>query len=274
MQNILIFGENSYIGNSFEAFARDKFSIKKISSRGNAWQSADFSGFDCALYCAGTVHMKNADSGAYFAVNCDLAIETAEKAKAEGVKHFIYLSSASVYGKYSGMIDCGTAPNPVEPYGQSKLKAEQELNKLKSDAFIVTIIRPPMVYGAGCKGNFQSLLKLARLCPVFPDINNKRSMIYIENLCCFFVWAVENRQEGIFFPQNAEYINTTELYKAIRQHLNKKTRATKFFNPLIDLFSRRVPALGKLFGDFAYAGSECENIGCVGFEESVGRSIF
>ena len=125
MQSILIFGENSYIGNSFEAFAQDKFSVKKINSRGDGWKSADFSGADCVLYCAGTAHRKNAGSGEYFAVNCDLAVETARKAKSEGVKHFIYLSSASVYGRQSGLIDSGTAPNPAEPYEESKLKGEQ-----------------------------------------------------------------------------------------------------------------------------------------------------
>jgi UDP-glucose 4-epimerase len=275
MLNIIIIGENSYIGNSFEDFAREKFNIKKVSSRGNAWKSADFSGCGCVLYCAGIAHVKNAGNTLYFTVNCDLALEIAKKAKAEGVVQFIYLSSAAVYNynNQPGEINADTPAVPLEAYGQSKLKAENELKKLQNHNFLVTLIRPPMVYGAGCRGNFQRLLKLAKIFPVFPDINNRRSMIYIDNLSYFIAWAVQNRQAGIFFPQNAQHVNTSGLFKSIRAHLDKKTHLTRIFNPGIRLFSKRISTLDKLFGDFAYIGAECENIDYIGFEESVKRSV-
>jgi UDP-glucose 4-epimerase len=275
MLNIIIIGENSYIGGSFEDFARGKFNITKVSSRENAWKNADFSGCDCVLYCAGIAHVKNADNALYFAVNCDLALEIAEKAKSGGALQFIYLSSAAVYNynNQTGEINADTPANPVDSYGQSKLKAENELKKLQDNDFAVTLIRSPMVYGAGCKGNFQRLLKLAKICPVFPDINNRRSMIYIDNLSYFIAWAVQNRQAGIFFPQNAQHVNTGELFKSMRAHLNKKTCLTRIFNPVIRLFSKRMSTLDKLFGDFAYISAECENIDYIGFEESVKRSV-
>lgn len=272
MRNVLIIGANSYIGNAFESFAREQFNIKKISSREDAWKSADFSNADCVLYCAGIAHRK-AENALHFAVNCDLAVKVAEKAKRESVAQFVYLSSAAVYGKPSGELNSDTIPNPAEPYGQSKLKAENELKTLQDNNFIVTIIRPPMVYGADCKGNFQRLLKLAQTVSIFPDIDNKRSMIYIENLCHFLCLIIGERRSGIFFPQNAEYISTTELFINIRESLGKNTRLTKVFNPPVYLLTKHISTFEKLFGNFAYKGIECENIDYVDFKESVKRSV-
>lgn len=262
MQKIIIVGEKSYIGNHFEAFSRDTFTVKKVNSRDNTWKSAGFSGFDCVLYCAGIAHRKDAERSLYFAVNCDLAVEIAEKAKNEGVRQFMYLSSAAVLSDPSGF------------YGQSKLKAENALKKLQNNQFSMTIVRPPMVYGQDCKGNFQRLLKLAEICPVFPKINNKRSMIYIENLCYFLVWTIENQKSGTYFPQNADFVNTTQFFKLIRENLNKKTCLTKIFNPFIRLFSKYISTLDKLFGDFIYTGTDCENIDYINFEESVKKSVY
>jgi len=273
MPNVLIFGENSYIGASFAGFAAGTgaHSTAAVGSRGGAWAERSFSGFDSVLYCAGIAHRKAADK-LHFEINCDLAVSVAKKAKAEGVRQFVYLSSAAVFGRAAD-IGPSSAPKPESAYGASKLKAEKALAALCDGDFAVCILRPPMVYGPGCGGNFPRLTRLAVAAPVFPDIENRRSMIYIENLCHFISESVRGGRAGVFFPQNKEYVSTARLVKLIRQSRGKKTLTTRLFNTLILPLMRFIPPLEKLFGDMAYHGEPGEYVDYVGFEESVRRSV-
>jgi len=255
---ILIVGENSYIGNAFEGYVLGKFSIEKVSSREGVYKNADFAGADCVLFCAGIAHRKAPDF-LHFEVNCDLALEVAAAAKVNGVGQFVYLSSAAALW-------------PSNAYGKSKLKAEVELAKLRAENFIVTIVRPPMVYGFGCKGDFERLLGLARKMPIFPNIKNKRSMIYIENLNWFLVQMIECRMGGVFFPQNERAVCTSDMVRAMGTCLGRKIWITRVFNPLVYMFLW-VPVVRKLFGDLAAESSEFERVGEVGFEESVNKSL-
>lgn len=265
MKKIHIIGENSYIGNSFHSFAEHEFEIIKVNSRENAWQKADFSDGGCVLFCAGIAHRKAPDS-LHYAVNCDLPLKIAEKAKNDGASRFIYISSAAVLEN---------SFNPKTAYGKSKLKAETELKKTETSGFDVTIIRPPMVYGKNCKGNFTRLVKLSNLLPLFPSFPNRRSMIYIGNLCYFLSFIIRewrNNEGGIYFPQDAEPHSTAELYRLIRINLGKKYKLTGIFNPLIRPL-RNLPFLNKLFGDFVHNGSNFEKIDYIGFEEAIKRSV-
>jgi len=277
MKRILVIGDDSYIGQSFEAFAKDKFEIKMASSRNDAWRSVDFAGYDSVLHCAGIAHVKQTKKmkPLYYEINCDLAVNVAEKAKKEQVRQFIFLSSMAVYGKANSEIDKNTLPKPNKKdfYGRSKLKAEQELQELVADDFKLCIVRPPMVYGSGCKGNFPRLVKLAKKTPIFPNYKNKRSMIYIENLCSFICGVIEDENDGVFLPQNQEYVNTTELVRCIAKCYGKRIATTKLFNPMIRL-SKRVSSFEKLFGDLCYSmqGNESE-YAMVDFEESTKRSV-
>ena len=131
----------------------------------------------------------------YYRVNRDLAIEVAKKAKAEGVKQFVFMSSIIVYGDSSSnrrVITRETVPTPSNDYGRSKLQAEQGITPLESDSFKVVILRSPMVYGKGSKGNYSKLAKLAKKLSIFPDIDNERSMIHIDNLCEFVRLMIDN----------------------------------------------------------------------------------
>jgi len=278
MKKILIIGENSYIGESFAKYANEKYNIKTISSISEAWKDFDFSGYDCVLHCAGIAHVahKNDDStkALYKAVNCDLTANVASKAKAEGVRQFIFPSTILVYGNDQTGIDLKTAPNPKDFYSKSKLRAEYKLHKLADDNFKICIIRPPMVYGPGCKGNFPRLVDLAKKTPIFPNYHNSRSMIYIENLCNFFCKLIDYNKDGLFFPQNAEYVCTTKLVKLIAENEGRRMRTTKIFNPLINVSKKRVSTIGKMFDDLTYAkaGNESD-YNVVTFEESVKRSV-
>jgi UDP-glucose 4-epimerase len=277
MKRVLVVGENSYIGQAFAAFAKNKFALKIVSSRNEAWKDSRFANYDCVLHCAGIAHRTSSNEeteARYYEVNCDLAVAVAQQAKAEGVGQFIFLSSASVYGSGYSAITSDAVPLPDNFYGMSKLKAEQELARLASGDFKLCIVRPPMVYGRDCKGNFPKLAKLAKRAPLFPDYPNQRSMIYIENLCSFIGILIDNGKEGLFLPQNHEYVNTTELVKLIAKCYGRSMPTTKIFNPLIGLLSKRITVLGKLFGDLYYGkqGDE-ETYNIVDFTESVRRAV-
>ena len=195
--------------------------------------------------------VKKRDKDLYFRVNRDLAYEVAKKAKKEGVSQFIFLSSMSVYGMDTGVITRETVPHPKSLYGKSKLEAEKLIEHLNDQTFKVAILRPPMVYGKGCKGNYPKLAKLAKITPLFPDIKNMRSMIFVDNLSYFLKVIIDDSQSGVFFPQNNEYVNTSELVELIAKYNNKKIKLTKLFNPIINSLKFN-STVKKIFGTLIY----------------------
>ncbi|MBT2290577.1 NAD-dependent epimerase/dehydratase family protein [Paenibacillus albidus] len=261
-KRILITGKGSYIGTSFINWVKqwpEQYEVEELSVRGEAWKSQDFSSYDAVLHLAGIAHV-SADpkmEQEYYRVNRDLAIDVAKKAKNENVGQFIFMSSIIVYGD-SGrinkkrVIDMTTIPVPTNFYGNSKLQAEKGIEKLKADNFIVTIIRPPMIYGQNSKGNYAKLSNFARILPIFPDINNQRSMLYIENLCEFIRFMVDDLAGGLFFPQNAEFVRTAEIVKLIAEIHHKKIRLTKVFNLILYTIGYFVGAINKAFGNLVY----------------------
>ena len=120
------------------------------------------------------------------------------------------------------MISENTVPNPVNAYGKSKLEAELGIRELENSQFKVVIIRSPMVYGKGAKGDYPRLARIARILPVFPDVDNRRSMIYIDNLCEFVRLMIENEERGLFFPQNREYVKTSEMVRLIAEAVGRE----------------------------------------------------
>ncbi|WP_332628468.1 NAD-dependent epimerase/dehydratase family protein [Halalkalibacter flavus] len=260
MKRILVTGKNSYIGNQFEEWVnqyKDHYMIDKISVRDLEWKDTDFSAYDTILHLAGIAHVSRDPKmeELYYKVNCDLTIELAKKAKSEGVKQFIFLSSIIVYGESSTtekVINRNTVPIPSNFYGNSKLQAERKINELVDDNFKIAIIRPPMIYGKGSKGNYPKLAKAALKVPFFPDIENERSMLHIDNLCEFIRIIINNKEEGLFFPQNNQYTKTSELVRLIGEAHGKQVKLTKVFNPLIKPLIGRVEILNKLFGNLKY----------------------
>lgn len=269
MKKILITGANSYIGTSFEKYIKDNYSedytVDTVDMIDGSWREKSFKGYDVVYHVAGIAH---SDSGKispekeklYRSVNTDLTIETAKKAKAEGVKQFIFMSSAIVYGESSkiGKKKLITKDTPVSPancYGDSKLQAELGIQPLQDDNFRVCIIRPPMIYGKGSKGNFPTLEKYAKKLIFFPYVKNERSMLYIGNLVEFVRLMIENNEQGIFWPQNAEYSNTSELVKMIGAANGKKVHLVKGFTWLLKFFGLFVGKIGKAFGNLSYEQS-------------------
>lgn len=255
MKKILITGVNSYIGTSFKEWVSqypDKYSVDFISIRDDRWKKKPFSGYDAIFHTAAIVHVKENDMGKYFKVNRDLTVELAKKAKKEGVNQFIFLSTMGVYGTETGSITKDTKPIPKTPYAQSKYEAEQLLLEMSSSDFNVAILRPPIVYGRGCPGNYVRLAKLAIMLPIFPDIDNERSMIYIDNLSEFIRIIIDNSQGGVYFPQNKEYVNTTDLVRLIAKAHGKEIKTSKVFNWAVAIGLKVSGTLRKVFGTFVY----------------------
>lgn len=256
MKKILITGKNSYIGTSVKNWllkTPDQYEVDTVDLRNPDWVSEDFSKYNVILHVAGIAHVsknkKNKDL--YFKVNTELTLRVAKKAELEGVSHFIFMSSIIIYGSKNDVISKNTKPNPDDFYGKSKLLAENGLKELQSKNFKVAIIRPPMIYGKESKGNYRRLAKLVRFIPVFPDYQNQRSMLHIDNLCEFLKFIIEDNAFGTFYPQNEEYVSTSNLVKEISIYNKRKILFLKFFNPAIT-YLLCIDLVRKLFGNMIY----------------------
>ncbi len=261
MKRILITGVTGYIANSLNSYLirqSNQYQIDMVSLRDSGWKNKNFFIYDSVVHVAGIAHRKETKVNAqsYYDINRDLAIEIAEKAKTDGCPHFIFMSSMSVYGMDTGVITKETQPSPKSNYGKSKLQAENKISELGDSAFSVCILRPPMVYGRDCKGNFQSVVNLVQKLPIFPIVNNQRSMIYIDNLCLFIKFCIDNRLHGLYFPQNKEYVQTTNMARIIAKRLGKRVLFSKLFGFAVLVCSPFMSMLQKAFGSLIYQDTE------------------
>ena len=258
MKKVLITGKNSYVGNSFEAWLENYpglYTVDKLSLKGKSWLDHDFSRYDVVFHVAAVVHQKEKKEmeEMYCKINRDLPLKVAKKAKLAGVKQFIFMSSISIYGISGKMnkvmvITKDTRCTPKTLYGKSKLEAENKLRSLSDEKFKIAMVRAPMIYGPNCPGNFKRLEKLIMSVPIFPYVKNQRSMIFIDNLSEFLKLLMDNQDKGLFFPQNKEFVNTSELVQLIASVNSKKIINSKFFASLLKPFGNNFSILNKLFG--------------------------
>lgn len=297
-KKVLITGANSYIGESFQVFAEENyeknFEIDTLDMLDPEWRKKDFSAYDIVYHVAGIAH---ADVGnvseevkqKYYAVNTNLSIEVARKAKEEGVKEFIFMSSMIVYGDSAPygkrkIIDKNTVPHPANFYGDSKLQADVGVRELADDNFKVIVLRPPMIYGKGSKGNYPILAKLAKKLPIFPEVTNERSMLHIDNLCeflCQIMLIKEITNESVvLIPQNVEWTKTSDMVHEIAKVSGKKIISLKMLAPAVWIGGKIPGKIGELvnkaFGNNAYSQdmSEYEGIDyrMVDLKESVEKT--
>ncbi len=281
MKRVLITGANSFVGTNIEKWllkTPDDFQVDTVDTLNDVWKQTDFRKYDTVFHVAGIAHVdpKPEIAPLYYKVNRDLTLEIAKYAKECGVKQFIYMSSGIVYKSSKSLKGdvktLETVPAPNDFYGDSKLQAENGLRVLESPLFKVCILRPPMIYGPGNKGNLPRLGWLATKTPIFPAWHNKRSMLYIDNLAEFVRQCIMRRMHGIFFPQNAEYSDTVEIVRQFAKEHNHAVWISKIFNPLVWLFSFFAPAIPKMFADSYYVQEMSTydfNYQLVSFQESI-----
>lgn len=260
MKRVLITGANSYVGTNVENWLKkfpDEFEVDTISTFNEEWKKADFSKYDVVYHVAGIAHVdaKKKMEPLYRKVNTDLTIEVAKWAKNHGVKQFIFMSSTIVFKESKSLkptvINKDTIPTPNGFYGDSKLQAEIGIKKLADDNFKVIILRPPMIYGPNCKGNFMRLAKLGCVTPVFPAFHNKRSMLFIDNLAEFVKNLIlTNAQFGVYYPQNAEYADTVKIVETFAKQNKHKLHVWRWLNVFVRLGSPFVNSLNKMFSNY------------------------
>ena len=289
MKKILITGANSYIGTSFENYIKENFAgrylVDTVDMIDGSWRDKSFSGYDAVFHVAGIAHSDNGKISEekkrlYYSVNTDLTVETAKKAKADGVGQFIFMSSAIVYGESAPIgkqkiINRETPLTPANAYGDSKVQAEKGILPLADESFKVVVLRPPMIYGMGSKGNYPLLSKFAQKLPAFPYVKNERSMLYIENLAEFVRLMIENDESGIFFPQNGVYSNTSEMVAAIAKAHGRKLLLVKGFEWALKILSHITGLVNKAFGNLCYdmkISEYKEDYRKFGFEESIKKT--
>lgn len=257
MKRVLITGANSYVGTNVENWLMgepDKYYVETLDMKNPNWKDFDFSKFDVVFHVAGIAHVSSKKSmeDLYYKVNRDLTIETAKKAKESGIKQFIFMSSMIVYNSKEKAITLETKPNPDNFYGLSKLQAEEGINKLQDEVFKISIIRPPMIYGPKSKGNFSKLIQFSKKTFIFPEFNNKRSMLYIDNLSNSLKTIIGQSLIGTFYPQNSDYVCTYDVIKNVSKEINKRIWFTRIFNPFIKLLRNNVSIVNKMFSDSYY----------------------
>lgn len=270
-KKVLITGQGSYIGTAVERWLlkdKDHYQVDTLDMQDETWRDTDFSQYDVVYHVAGIAH---ADVGnvteeqkqLYYKVNTDLTIEVVERARQAKVKQFIFMSSMIVYsGCKENFITSETEPCPLNFYGDSKWRADQKIQEMDAENFKVVVLRPPMIYGKGSKGNYPQLAKLASKLPVFPIVKNQRSMLHIDNLCQFVKLMIDNEEHGVFFPQNGEYSNTSDMVQMIAEVKGHRIIMIPFVGIFIKLLEKVPGKIGgltiKAFGNSSYDMSMSE----------------
>ena len=285
--NILITGKESYIGEHIRSHLESSgYDVCVVDTVSDDWKQVDYSQFQCVVHVAANVHQnaKDASEDLFVRVNSDLPVYIAELAKQNGVKQYILLSTMGVYGKTKSLsfeesvIDSHTVPCAVGGYGGSKLNAERRLSELQDEYFHLAFVRPPNVYGPGCRGNYISLFKklalMLLICPcAYTEI--RQSMLYIDNLSELIRLIIKNESDGVFLPQDEIAPNTVELVSMIRDIYGRKTINSKLLGQLVKSFSS-TNLVKKIFGSIQYDYQSSNAFDyqyqIVSFEEGINRT--
>lgn len=197
------------------------------------WSMA-LQGVDAVVHCAARVHVMQDDATeplqAYREVNVSGTLNLARQAADTGVRRFVFVSSIKVNGEVTQLghpFSADDVPAPLEPYGVSKLEAEQGLREIELQTGMeVVIVRPPLVYGPGVKANFASMMRwVARGIPLpLGAIQNARSMVALDNLVDLLVTCVKHPAAAgqTFLVSDGEDVSTTELLRRTAQSMGKQ----------------------------------------------------
>ena len=273
MKKICITGANGFIGkalckslkasnNHIRGFVRamdlnnnssetEQISVGDISSKTN-WKD-HLNGFDCIIHCASSTHQMSGikDLNVYNLVNIDGTKRLAEQAVEAGVKRLVFLSSVKVNGETTHQntkqkLSHKDTPNPKDYYAISKLEAEKSLWEISSRTGLeVVVVRLPLVYGYGVKGNLARLIKIVKLGIPLPLslVENQRSMIGIDNVVDLLIQCIDHPKAigKTFLASDGEDLSTPELIKLIDSSMGRKANLFPFPISILKF-------LGSIFG--------------------------
>jgi nucleoside-diphosphate-sugar epimerase len=259
---ILLTGATGFVGLRYVEYNKDIYNIRPLSLQKTKVADVDFSNIDAIVHLAGMAHqMQKIDPQIYFDVNFDLTKALAIEAKAAGVKHFIFVSTIKVFGEHHTTVLNEKSPcEPInDPYGQSKLDAEEFLKTLEDDNFTVAIVRPPLIYGPNVKGNLIRFLKLADTnYPLpFKGIDNRRTMVFLDNLIALLNTIVDKKSSGLFLASDAQPISTTYLISEMRRQMGKSPNLFTIPSLFTSILSKVKPEFAlRLYGSLEMDATE------------------
>lgn len=218
------------------AFPESVTVVQVADLRGDTdWRKA-LEGVEAVIHSAARVHVMDDQAedplAEFRAVNVAGTLNLARQAVSAGVKRFVFISSIKVNGEGTALGKPYTAddtPMPVDPYGISKLEAEQGLQALSQETRMeVVIVRPVLVYGPGVKANFRSMMNWLKKGVPLPlgAIHNKRSMVALDNLVDLIVTCIDHPKAAnqVFLVSDGEDLSTTELLRRTGQSLARPAR--------------------------------------------------
>jgi nucleoside-diphosphate-sugar epimerase len=260
MKTLAVTGATGFVGRRLLQYNEGRYRLLTLSLRDEHPALLNLQGVDAIVHLAGKAHqMQLIDDRIYFAVNYELTKQLADRALEQGIKQFIYVSSTKVYGDdIPEKLHEKSLCRPTDAYGASKLQAEQYLLSLVSPAFTVAIVRPPLVYGPGVKGNMLRLMQLAAKPIPLPlgNTGNARSMVFVDNLVELLNSIVDQQAGGVFAGGDPHPLSTNELIRLMRDSLGNHSSLVS-----VPFFVRRMiqkykPALyTRLFGSFVVDNS-------------------
>lgn len=262
-KNILLCGKNSYVGGKLIDTLSDKFNFKELDMRTPEWKEYDYSPFDTIIFLEAIVHRPELqDSQLYKEVNEVLPVKVAERAVKQGLKQFIFFSTMGVYGLKpsltgNGKVSIDTTYHPKNLYGKSKLNAEMLLVELqKKNDFVLSIVRPPNIYGNDCPGNYHNYMNLcAKYMILFPLLrHNQFSMIHINNLSTVIGELIGAKASVLLCPQDPGDKSNALRIEKIAKEMNRLHYQSIFLGKLLYTFYKMFPLkqITNLFGDMYY----------------------
>lgn len=263
MKKVLVTGSSGFVGRLFCSGHQDRYQLTTVSLQNVAVEDLKLSDVDVILHLAGIAHrMEKTDDRLYFDVNFELTKKLAQASKKAGVKQFIFMSTIKVYGEHSQWLTPETLCTPNDAYGKSKFMAEEYLRELSSSQFNVAIIRPPLIYGPGVKGNMDRLIQLVSHRKFIPlgNIENKRSMVSIDNLIQLINLIIEKEAKGLFLVQDRKPISTSDLLKELIKAKQTNAKLISIPYGVRFLIRKFLPHIYKrLFGSLVVDDSSTKN---------------
>jgi nucleoside-diphosphate-sugar epimerase len=284
--NILVTGANGFVGrelsnylfkNGLNPFGllrkkEKELNVKQQFIVDNFLEHTDWEpilkGMDVVIHTAGLAHAKNRADKDYYEINTEMTKKIALECAKAGVKRFVYISSIYVYGVSSSRetITLSTPLNPTTAYGHSKKLAEEFLQELHETGKLeIVIIRPPLVYGLNARGNIDIIVKAINYNVPLPfyTINNRRSMISLQNLCdCLTKCAIAPKASGNVFLVSDIDVSTPDFIKYIAKSLNKSPKffpfPLKFLHFFLKLLKKE-EILEKIMGSLQFDTSHIQN---------------